>query len=605
MGNEPLSSEFLAHCIRRSGALIRAVLQSVIRARLEERFGNRANEVLWESIRRASESAYDSAATCGIFLKEHENDPLFSYKMDYTVCNAVLRDEQLGLLRSDEEENAVSQAGRVRGDQAHEGDILTDPDELSREHWEKNRRRVRALGEQFREYLDPEIYGNLVEYYNGRGGKFVPSKARPQARAGAAEEDDGQDQWQDQWEDQWSPAGPGNGGDPGGGPAPGHFVIHGGVHVPDYRRTEYTVPGYVPPRPVTPPKPVETPAQREARLRRQARVRKILLRSFLAVLVLAVLAVTAGPPLIYGYALGKLGEGKLISAYAALDRISMLHPDLEEKRVEVLNLIREDLLEDGFRQEVIDAALEMPDHPSGFLMKYDSLGEFTAVPSDAVLVYRPAGEGGFYTLLDGNPVALTLPEGAEPIWAMGGVSDKLELWLLCGDGTLLHGLREWNFSAHKYAEPSWYEEQYRLIAAEGLTMEPAASLPGARRILEDGSLLWMEDGRVLQMESGGWLEPGARLTPEDGVLLYEDVIGFLDGDPGRPVTSRGFAAKDLVHDENRIEGEIYERAGSVTVTTDGRCCGSISGKANDGNDTLFADILWDGYPTMVYDLEDE
>ena len=327
----------------------------------------------------------------------------------------------------------------------------------------------------------------------------------------------------------------------------------------------------------------ESERRQRARARAKVRVRRVLTA---AVIVAALAAVVLGGRAAAIKAAAATAEkraeaGQFIEAYRLLDRTAFLGGGLEEQRRELLGQIRLELLQRGYRDELLSQALT--DSCAGLARgtALEGRTDVELVPSDTVLVYREAGTDGYRTLLSGNPMELRIPAGLTLRSVWGEVSGHvIDLCALCTDGTLLRGTFGWTFET-QYAEKSWYDAQYAQIARDGLDLTEDGRLEGVRMYLR-GGLCWMEDGRVLEGEK----------------CLWRDVVGFLPDSYGamdlsRPIRSDGRWAQS----ENDDRPDVWETQWPQTVLTDGRVYDDAA-RAIDkalGNDMLFPGLsVYDG-----------
>ncbi len=140
-------------------------------------------------------------------------------------------------------------------------------------------------------------------------------------------------------------------------------------------------------------------------------------------------------------------EGKLIEAYKIYDKKSKINKDIEQKRIQCLAKIRQTMVEDGFRQDILSIKIDHSHDTSAMIEQgsyYTDRTDITLVASRDVPVYLNA-DGSYQILMGSYWGELRIPEGLElmAIWKSDRWSDKFCVSAICSDGTRLYGESEW------------------------------------------------------------------------------------------------------------------------------------------------------------------
>lgn len=284
-------------------------------------------------------------------------------------------------------------------------------------------------------------------------------------------------------------------------------------------------------------------------------------------------------------------EGKLIEAYKIYDKKSKTNKDIEQKRIQCLADIRQTMLENGFRQDILSTEIDHSHDHSAMMEQgsyYTDRTDITFVASRNIPVYRNV-DGSYQILMGSYWGELRVPTGLElmAIWKSDRWPDKFCVSAICSDGTRLYGESEWITTGH----PSAQIESNQYAAEQGMDMNISEESISIKDIIltPDEVYFWTTDNQLLNENASVLYENVAvvELAPYNEFLL-----SAFSSDGGRIAPILGSFIDNI---EAKDIADYY--TSSSYITKDGRLVKDDQWQKE--NDWLFYD---DAYtPISVYD----
>ena len=290
-------------------------------------------------------------------------------------------------------------------------------------------------------------------------------------------------------------------------------------------------------------------------------------------------------------------QGQYLEAYTLYDKYAANHEKTEEKRIACLTTIRQTMMANGFREDMIHTTVEFNYNAMESQGEYfTARTDITFVPSINVPAYR--NEDGSYQIRMGDYWGeLRIPDGMElqAIWDMEVSGNTFRVNALCTDGTILSGETQWV----KDSNASVKAETNKAAADLGIDLVATDTNVGpVKHVLfvpasydTDEVYLWTTSNQLYHIRR-------SEVIFQDvcGIDLnsYGEYLGVFDSNGARPVPSFSILPDGLTKED------IFDSLGNSDhsfITQDG--CYYSNGSWSEGNDWLFFDT--DGKPISVYD----